>query len=94
MDQELVAYLDRRFAEVRGELRGEIVGLRGEIAAGAVETRRHFDVVAEALMAKIQVVAVGVIAVDEKLGRFRGEVGEEFRKVERRFLHLEARIVR
>jgi hypothetical protein len=38
--------------------------------------------------------AEGVIAVDEKLGRLRGEVGEEFRKVERRFLHLEARIVR
>jgi len=49
-----------------------------EIAASAAETRRHFDVVADRLMDKIQRVGEGVIGVDQKLDRFRGEVVEEF----------------
>src|SRR5713101_7646558 len=107
VDQELVAYLDRRFSELKSELsseltlelRGEITTsaawvtpeLRGEIAASAAETRRHFDVVAERLMDKIQLVGEGVIGVDQKLDRFRGEVAEEFHRVDRRLLRLEAR---
>jgi hypothetical protein len=128
VDQELVAYLDRRFSELKSELgseltlelrgeittsaawvtselRGEIaasgaglkseitLALRAEIAASAAETRRHFDVVAERLMDKIQLVGEGVIGVDQKLNRFRGEVAEEFRQVDRRLLRLEARAI-
>jgi len=117
VDQELVAYLDRRFSELKSELkselrseltldlRGEIassaaglkseitLALRAEIAASAAETRRHFDVVAERLMDKIQLVGEGVIGVDQKLDRFRGEVAEEFRQVDRRLLRLEARAI-
>ena len=105
MDQELVAYLDRRFAELKseitGELRAEIAAsaagvksdLRAEIAASAAETRRHFDVVADRLMDKIQLVGEGVIGVDQKLDRFRGEVAEEFQRVDRRLLRLEARAI-
>ena len=70
------------------ELRAEIVAgatdLRSEIAATAVETRRHFDVVADRLMDKIQLVGEGVI--------FRGEVGDEFRRVDRRLLRLDAKL--
>jgi hypothetical protein len=92
VDQELVAYFDRRFSEHKAELKSEITHeLRVEIAASAVETRRHFDVVADRLMDKIQLVGEGVIGVDQKLDRFRGEVAEEFHRVDRRLLRLEAR---
>ncbi len=107
VDQELVAYFDRRFSELKAELKSEITHelrveiaasaagvkseLRAEIAASAVETRRHFDVVADRLMDKIQLVGEGVIGVDQKLDRFRGEVAEEFHRVDRRLLRLEAR---
>jgi hypothetical protein len=135
VDQELVSYLDRRFAELKSEITGE---LRAEILASAAETRqhveakilastaetrqhveakilastaetrqyveaklmestaetrRHFDVVADSLMDKIQLVGEGVIGVDQKLDRFRGEVAEEFRRVDGRLLRLEARTI-
>ena len=106
MDQELVAYFDRRFAELKSELKSELTPeltssltasitgpLRAELAASAAETRRHFDVVADRLMDKIQLVGEGVIGVDQKLDRVRGEVAEEFRKVDRRLLRLEARVI-
>ena len=70
-----------------------VVQLRAEIAASAAETRRHFDVVADRLMDRIQLVGEGVIGVDQKLDRFRGEVADEFRKVDRRLLRLEARVI-
>ena len=89
MDQELVEYFDRRFAELKYELKSELKSeLRAEIAASAAETRRHFDVVADRLTDKIQLVGEGVIGVDQKLDRFRGEVAEELRKVDRRLLRL------
>jgi len=90
VDQELVAYLDRRFSELKSEI---TLALRAEIATSAAETRRHFDVVADRLMDKIQLVGEGVIGVDQKLDRFRGEVAEEFRRVDRRLLRLEARAI-
>ena len=55
MDQELVSYLDRRFAELKSEITGELrveiaasasvvkSGLRAEIVASAAETQRHFE---------------------------------------------------
>jgi hypothetical protein len=67
--------------------------LRAELAARAAGTRRHFDVVADRLMDRIQVVGEGVLGVDQNLDRFRGEVAEEFRKVDRRLLRLEARVI-
>ncbi len=67
--------------------------IRAEIAASAAETRRHFDVVADRLMDKIQLVGEGVIGVDQKLDRFRGEVADQFHRVDRRLLRLEARII-
>jgi len=83
--------------EFRGELRQELSGLREElrvdIAASAVETRRHFDVVAEQLMDKIQLVGEGVIGVDQKVDRLAAEMRTEFQNVDRRFLHLEARVI-
>jgi hypothetical protein len=66
--------------------------IRAEISTSAAETRRHFDVVADRLMDKIQLVGAGVIGVDQKLDWFRGEVADEFHRVDRRLLRLEARI--
>ena len=77
--------LDAQFDRLRREL-------RQEMQATAVETRRHFDVVAESLRSDIQVVAEGLSMLDEKVERFRDEVHQEFGKVDRRFLHLDARI--
>ena len=98
MDPELVAYLDRRFEAVDRrfadmdrrfeEVRDE---LRAEMRAGPAETRRHFDVVAEDLKSRIQLVAEGVLLVDEKLERFRAEVHERFEAVDRRFEAVERR---
>ena len=101
MDQELVEYLDRRFTEFgtefRTELRNEIGSvrnaLRSEIAASAAETRRHFGVVAERLIDKIQLVAEGVIGVDQKVDRLATEMRAEFEQVDRRILHLQARVI-
>ena len=103
MDQELVAYFDRQFSELKSELKSELtseltsaitLALRTEIRASAAETRRHLDVVADRLMDKIQLVGEGVLGVDQKLDRFRGEVGDQFRRVDQRLLRLEARIIR
>ena len=98
MDPELVAYLDRRFDAVDrrfaemdqriDELRAE---LRAEMRVGDAETRRHFDVVAEDLKSRIQLVAEGVLLVDEKLERFRAEVHERFEAVDRRFEAIDLR---
>ena len=88
-------------SELLPDIRAEIAAsaetlrpdLRTEIAASAAETRRHFDVVADRLTDKIQLVGEGVIGVDQKRDRFRGEVADEFRRVDRRLLRLEARII-
>lgn len=77
--------LDAQFDRLRQDL-------RQDIQASAAETRRHFEVVAEGLRSEIQVVAEGLSMLDEKVDRFRDEVHQEFGKVDRRFLHLEARI--
>jgi hypothetical protein len=109
VDQELVEYLDRRFnefrvalrEELRADLRADIEAsaaetravLRAEMAATAAETRRHFDVVTEQLTNKIQLVGEGVIGVDQKVDRLAAETRAGFEKVDRRILHLQARVL-
>ena len=99
--EQLRAELRQELGDGREQLRAELrqdqsdfrQDVRGDIAASAAETRRHFDVVAEQLMGKIQLVAEGVIAVDQKVDRLGSEMRTKFQRVDRRFLHLEARIV-
>ena len=87
--------------DLRTDLRAELAAsaaetrsiLRAEMAAGDAETRRHFDVVAEHLMGKIQLVAEGVIGVDQKVDRLSEEMRAGFQTVDRRILHLEARVL-
>jgi hypothetical protein len=80
------------FGEFRTEVRAEFVDIRREITESAAGTLRHFAVVAESLRSTIQLIAEGVLTVDRKLERFAGEVRDEFRKVDRRFLKIEARL--
>lgn len=44
----------------------------------ADEIMRHFDVVAEGLESKIQIVAEGQVLIREELGAFRTDVAGEF----------------
>ena len=90
MDQAPDEHLDRRFREFREGFRED---LRTELAASAAETRRHMDVVTERLMSKLQLVAEGIIGVDQKLDRLATEMRGEFKKVDQHFLHLEARVL-
>jgi hypothetical protein len=75
--QELVEFLGRKFSEV--DARFESVDGR------LVETRRHFDVVAEGLRGDIRQVAEGVVNLNEKLDRemtaLRQEMRTEFGEV-------------
>jgi len=94
--------------QVRTELRQEIQASAAEtrlqmeqfesrilarVDASAAETRRYFGVVAEDLKSDIKAVAEGLGALDEKVERFRGEVREDFGRVDRRLLHLEVRVI-
>lgn len=62
--------------------------LERKIETSAVETRRHFDVVAEHFMSKLQLVAEGVAMVDQKVDRLRSGMEQRFDQVERRLLRL------
>ena len=84
MDQRFDA-IDQRFGELRDDLRTEI------IASGA-ETRRYFNVVAESMLSKIQLVAEGVLTVDRKIDRVAAELGGGIARLNRRMLALSARL--
>jgi hypothetical protein len=90
---EAVAGLHGQMA-TREALDAGVAGLRREIAASTAETRRHFGVIADGLMAKIELVGEGVRVNGERLDRFQGEVQAQFAAVDRRFLGLQARLGR
>ena len=94
--------------QVRAELRREIQASAAEtrlqmeqfesrvlarVDASAAETCRYMGVVAEDLRSDVKAVAEGLGALDEKVERFRGEVREDFGRVDRRLLHLEVRVI-
>lgn len=60
------------------------------------EIKRHFNIVAEGLEHKIQLVAEGITNVNEKMERFRQEVKEEFKEtrimIKFSYIELERRI--
>ena len=58
---------------VRDELRDEFRGANGE-------TRRHIDIVAESLSHDIQLVAEGVLNVDQKLDREAASLRDEMQR--------------
>jgi hypothetical protein len=102
--QEIHASGEQIRAELRQEIRDSAAATRRQmelfearllerIDATAIETRRYFGVVAEDLKSDIRAVAEGLGALDEKVERFRGEVREDFGRVDRRLLHLEVRVI-
>lgn len=52
--------------------------LKRFISDSALETRRHFDVVAGRLKKKVELVAEGVLQVERQLDSFRSEVERRF----------------
>ena len=88
MDPELREALDRLAADLGGEIRSVEDGLQ----ASAVETRRHFDVVAESLRADIRGLAEGlVLAVESSDRGFADHAGRNV-GLEGRVLSLEVRV--
>jgi predicted nucleic acid-binding Zn-ribbon protein len=84
MDQELIAYLDKRF----GENAQQFQGLRGEFETFRETTTRNFERVEEGIRhngvsiegarGEIRAVAEGVVGQNEKLEAFKKEVEQEF----------------
>ena len=66
---------------------------RRHVDATTTETHRHFHVVTESLMGKIQLVGEGVLGVDQKVDRLAAEMRGEFQKADRHFLHLHAQLL-
>ena len=83
MDQELIAYLDRRFAEVsrRFDQQDQRFDQQGRRIDELQESHRHTQVVVEGLRSDVQAVAEGVITVDQKLERFREDVDRRFEEM-------------
>jgi hypothetical protein len=88
---EELAQTRRQINESTAETRHYIDERVGESTS---ETRRYFGVVAESLMTKMELLAEGVRANGERLDRFQGEVHDQFARVDRRLLRLEARLTR
>ncbi|HEY7868728.1 MAG TPA: hypothetical protein VIF59_05845, partial [Methylomirabilota bacterium] len=84
MDLETRAYLDTALGELRREIRAGAAEtaelrreLRREMQETAVETRRHFDVVAESIRSDVRAVAEGVAANSEAIERLGRELRTE-----------------
>jgi chaperonin cofactor prefoldin len=65
--------------------------LKRLIEGSASETRRHFDVIAERLEQKVEVVAEGVVTANQRIERFEAAMKEEFADVRSmiKFSHAE-----
>ena len=91
-------YIDGRLTESATETREYAAETRqyidGRLTESAAETRRHLGVMAESLMEKMELLAEGVRANGERLDRFQGEVRDQFARVDRRLLRLQARLPR
>ena len=87
MDQELIAYLDQRFREVREE----IASSREESSRRfeqVDESIRHTGVEVEGLRGQIQLLAEGMISFDQRLTGFSGEVRRDLESIRGLFLRL------
>jgi len=102
--QEIQAMGEQVRTDLRQEIRASAAETRlqmeqfesrilSRVDASAAETRRYMGVVAEDLRSDIKAVAEGLGALDERVERFRGEVREDFGRVDRRLLHLEVRVI-
>ncbi len=91
MDAELKAYLDSMREELMahsGQLNQET---RRDLMTHAEQLNRETGILVEDLHTKIQLVAEGVSAANEKLDRFRDEVQTQIDQLDRRVMRLEAK---
>ena len=84
MDQEglapLIDFIGRKFDEV--DRRFDAIDRRFDATDTKIaDTRRHFDVVAEAMQDQVRLVAEGVSNIEQGLQRFKEEVAAEFAEV-------------
>lgn len=77
MDQELVQYLNERFAGVDRQFKE----LRGEMREGQEEVKRHFGVLTEDLRRQLQLVAEGFATfVEGRYTQDQARIDERFRE--------------
>jgi len=93
MAAELRQEIQASAAETRLQMEQFQSRILARVDESAAETRRYFGVVTEDLKSDIKAVAEGLGALDEKVERFRGEVREDFGRMDRRLLHLEVRVI-
>jgi len=97
MEQRLLQGTAQAIADVEARGRAYADAMEGrirqDVQAESAETRRHFDVVAEGLRSEIRLVGEGVLTLDQKHDRLREEMHQEFARVDRRILRLEARVL-
>lgn len=87
MDQELIAFFERKFDEAREQQRADLEAFRQEVSTsfGQVDKRfkgleedvRQSHVLIEDVRGEVRLVAEGVANVDEKLERFREDQTKE-----------------
>ena len=65
------------------ETHRRIDAVAAQIQLAAVETRRHFDVVAEGMRADVRLVAEGVASLAERVDRVEENLREEIRETRR-----------
>ena len=90
---ELRQEIRKSAAETRLQMEQFESRILASVDASAAETRRYISIVAGGLKSDIKAVAEGLGALDEKVERFRGEVRDDFGRVDRRLLHLEVRVI-
>ena len=66
--------------ELRLEFRGEIRELRSEMIASHADLRRHFDVTVERFDAKYDLLAEGIMNLNEKMDRNNADIRQEMRQ--------------
>lgn len=62
-----------------------------QVREEAVETRRHFNVVAESIRGDIRLIAEGHVHLTQRMDRFEAETKGAITGLDRRVLRLEAR---
>jgi hypothetical protein len=75
--QQDFAGVRHEFADVRQEMRNGFEAVRQENAAEHIETQRHIDVMIQRVDHRLEFVAEGVVAVDQKLDRRCDALGEQ-----------------
>ena len=78
--EELRGEMRAQGEELRGEIGAQGKTLRGEMLSGHAELKHHFDVVAERFDTKFDLLAEGILNLDEKMDRNHASIREEMRQ--------------